>query len=372
MDTGFIILIPVVFMSIAYNVYLHYQRIRTHRSEDVFLSLNYLLNRQTHEAVDVFKKRANHSGYNFETYLALGNLYRHEGKLDEAIHVHETIIAQKILKRKFRSRALYELASDYLQAGILDKAEQIFVEISTVEEYAKRSQRSLLDIYQQLSDWPRAIEVATKLADHDSGIGALIMHFHCEMIDAYIDAKDYPQALACITYVQSIDAEHPRLMLIKVRYYLAMGCYQLAIEAIHTLCRIEPSYTLLTYKWLYKCCEQQGASFIAHIVPLLDASCSVYTTIEVALFLLERMETHEVFEQVVKPVLAKQSLPACLTALYSDGIAANLSCHDLLSVLALSMGDKQPYSCHGCGFSSQTFYWKCPGCRTWGTKLAPC
>jgi lipopolysaccharide biosynthesis regulator YciM len=372
MDTGFVILIPVVFMSIAYNVYLHYQRIRTHSAEDLFLSLNYLLNRQTHEAVDVFKKRVNHSGYNFETYLALGNLYRHEGKLDEAIHVHETIIAQKVLKRKFRSHALYELATDYLQAGILDKAEQIFLEISLIDDYTLPSQRALLDIYQQLSDWPRAIDIASMLAEHDPAMWSLIMHFHCEMIDAYLAREDYPRALACITHAQEVDSEHPRLMLGKAHYYLAMGSYQLAIETIKTLCLLEPSYVLLTYKWLYRCCEQLNIAFIDQIVPLLNASGSVYATIDAALFLLECMEAHEVFEQLVNPVLSQQALPACLTALYTNGTNTSLTYQDLLSVLALSMGNKQPYSCHGCGFSSQTFYWKCPGCRTWGTKLAAC
>lgn len=344
-----------------------------HGVEDLFMSVNYLLNRQTHEAVDVFKKRVNHSGYNFETYLALGNLYRHEGKLDEAIHVHETIIAQKLLKQKFRSRALYELANDYLQAGILDKAEQIFIEISSIEAYKEKSQRALLDIYQQLSDWPRAIQIAEELANHDSAMWSLIMQFHCEMIDSHLNTHDYRQVLAYITRAQSVDAKHPRLMLGKVRYYFAIACYQLSVEAIHDLCRVEPTYVLLVYTYLYECCKQQSTDFIEQIVPLLNASGSVSITLDVCLFLLERMEANVVFDQIVKPVLTNQSLPKCLTALYNGTIDTNqISYHDLLSVLALSVEKKLPYNCQVCGFSAQNFYWKCPSCRTWSTKLVPC
>ena len=369
MDTGFLILIPLVFLSIAYNVYLHYQRIRTNHAEDLFLSLHYLLNRQTHEAVDVFKKRVTDTGYNFETYLALGNLYRHEGKLDEAIHVHETIITQKILKRSFRSRALYELATDYLQAGILDKAEHIFMEISAIDSYRTSSRRALLDIYQQLSDWPRAIDIASLLAKDDSKMWSLIIHFYCEMIDDAIEANAYPTALAYIQSAQTVDQHHPRLLLAKIRYYMALGCYRLAIEAIEAVCDLEPSYVLLTYQWLYDCCSYQQVAFIDSIVPLLEKGRSAYTTIQVSQFLLQHMEAGVIFDQVLKPVLSQQTLPECLTnSLHSQ----TMGYRDLLSVLSLSMGNRPPYICHGCGFNSATFYWKCPGCQTWGEKLADC
>ena len=151
MDLGFIILIPLIFLSIACNLYLKYKKIETDISKDLFAGFNYLLNKQTHEAESIFKKISHIDKYSFETYLALGNLYRHEGKLDQAILVHESIISKKTLKQDFRYNALIELATDYLHSGILDKAENIFIEMQSVKKYRRRSLESLLNIYQKRS-----------------------------------------------------------------------------------------------------------------------------------------------------------------------------------------------------------------------------
>ena len=55
---------------------------------------------------------------------------------------------------------MLELGQDYLSAGLLDRAEDLFLELAESDGYRVQALRQLIDIYEQEKDWPKAIASA--------------------------------------------------------------------------------------------------------------------------------------------------------------------------------------------------------------------
>ena len=98
-------------------------------SSDYFKGLNYLLNEQTDKAINVFVGMLEVGEETVDTHIALGNLYRQRGEVEQAIKIHQNVIAKPSLSLKKRNDALYELARDFMNAGLLDRAENLFHEL---------------------------------------------------------------------------------------------------------------------------------------------------------------------------------------------------------------------------------------------------
>jgi len=64
-------------------------------------------------------------------------------------------IARPTLDKAQRSQALCELAQDYHKAGLLDRAENLFLELTEIPAHAEQALRSLMHIYEQEKDWTR-------------------------------------------------------------------------------------------------------------------------------------------------------------------------------------------------------------------------
>jgi lipopolysaccharide biosynthesis regulator YciM len=97
---------------------------------DYLKGLNFLLNEQTDQALEHFLEMVRVDDKTIETHFALGSLFRRRGEVDRAIRIHQNIIARPDLAAEQRDQALYSLAKDYLHAGLLDRAENLFARLS--------------------------------------------------------------------------------------------------------------------------------------------------------------------------------------------------------------------------------------------------
>ncbi|MCK5360007.1 MAG: lipopolysaccharide assembly protein LapB, partial [Gammaproteobacteria bacterium] len=124
---------------------------------DYFKGLNLLLNEQPDKAIEVFIKVLEVDSETVETHLMLGNLFRRRGEIERATRIHQNLIARPKLDRYQCSQALFELAQDYLKAGLLDRAENLLLEYAEVEKDPEPALRQLLYVYQQEKEWDQAI-----------------------------------------------------------------------------------------------------------------------------------------------------------------------------------------------------------------------
>ena len=146
-----------------------------------FRGLNFLLNEQPDKAIEAFIEVVKVEPETVELHFALGNLFRRRGELERAIRMHQNILDREDLGQEQRLSALFELGQDYLKAGLLDRAEEMFQRLIGTN-LEQQGLRYLLEIYEQEKDWLKAIETSRKM-DTISGESSAkdIAHFYCEL-----------------------------------------------------------------------------------------------------------------------------------------------------------------------------------------------
>ena len=153
-------------------------------SSDYFRGINFLLNEQPDKAIEVFVRMFEFNSETVETHLALGSLFRRRGEVERAIRIHQNLIARPSLDKAQRAQALCELALDYQGAGLLDRAENLFLELAEIPAHAEQALRSLMHIYEQEKDWDKALAVGRRLARIANGrVTPVLAQYCCELAE---------------------------------------------------------------------------------------------------------------------------------------------------------------------------------------------
>ena len=113
-------------------------------------------------AVDAFIEAVRIDPQTIELHFALGSLFRRRGEVDRAIRIHQSLIDREDLTEEQRLQALDELGQDFLKAGLLDRAENIYRQLRDTPRQ-QVALKALLEIYQQEKNWTEAIETASLL-----------------------------------------------------------------------------------------------------------------------------------------------------------------------------------------------------------------
>jgi len=347
-----------------------------HRSLDIspayFKGINYFLNEQPDKAIEVFIKMLEVDSDTVETHLALGNLFRRRGEVDRAIRIHQNLIARPSLRREQRSQALLELGQDYMQAGLLDRAESLFNELIELGDHTYPALRMLNDIYEQEKEWDRAIAVAQKLiTNSDKNYRSIIAQYYCELAEQAIQAGDQPHASSLIKQALACDYHCVRASIIEAQLCGISGEYKAAIKALKRV-------------------EQQDIDYLSEVVePLFEN----YTKIGKLPEMLDYLRGVLDKQKAIQPVLAfvnhlrKQEgddhalgfladylmkhpslrgLAHLIDLQYGKGSGGHFnSLGDIKNIINKLLENKPLYCCNHCGFSGKTLHWQCPSCKCW-------
>src|SRR6202167_3754452 len=99
---------------------------------DYLSGLDYLVTEQPDRAPDMFLNLMDANAETIETHFALGPLYRRRVETERAIRIHQNLLARVELPSEHREQAMLALAQDYLRAGLLDRAEGLFQQVTEV------------------------------------------------------------------------------------------------------------------------------------------------------------------------------------------------------------------------------------------------
>ena len=341
---------------------------------DYLKGLNFLLNEQTDQALEHFLRMVRVDDKTIETHFALGSLFRRRGEIDRAIRIHQNIIARPDIASEQRDQALYSLAKDYLSAGLLDRAENLFVRLAQGSRYQVQSLEALCSVYEQERDWEKAIDAGQRLEVIGGRSWALqIAHYHCELAEAAALKKDFAAARK---FVKKAQAGRPRTM-------------RGALTRAHIARDTDDNKTALK---LYHRIIDENTYLIAEALPEIVA-------------IYKRENATAELERALQALLKKNPDMASLvayTAIVNDlgGIKVIDDCveqymlneptlGEFVDLQQLSSGDKESkvsalakvrsalsklasatprYQCQECGFSSQRLLWQCPSCRNWETQ----
>ena len=229
------------------------KRERAGLRSDYFQGINYLLNEQPDKALDVFIKLIEVDSETVETHLALGNLYRRRGDVDRAIRIHQNLIAREALSLPQRTEGLLELAQDYMSAGLLDRAEELFTELAEDSEYRVQALRQLIDIYEQEKDWPKAIASARKLEKATGNqLGWIIAHYCCEQAGRHCKEGDLDRALKHVQQARNMHAACVRASLLEADIHAERSEHERAIRALQRVEEQDADFLPETVARLYR------------------------------------------------------------------------------------------------------------------------
>ena len=343
-------------------------------SSDYFRGLNYLVNQEQERAIDLFSRLLEEAPELVETHLALGTLFRRQGDTSQAIQLHSNLVDSETLSSEQRALALLELGRDYMKAGLLDRAEQPFLDLVKMGQYAQEAYDYLVVIYQQEKEWDRAIEMLRSQQQTGRKNAPIIAQFLCEKAEIARVSTDLKEAAHLVDQALKEDPNAVRAMIIRAEIQATTGQVTQAIAS-------------------YKSIEQQNASYIPNIIqPLLTHYRAVGEPEEVLEYLSVLLQTHPSTTVLLATVeqlqlmhggrKAEQDLVTQLKQRPSvrgleQLIQLNLTHAEEkgardglmgLQMLTKQLQEEKPeYQCGQCGFQAHHLHWQCPGCNRWNT-----
>lgn len=335
-----------------------------------FKGLNYLLNEQPDKAIDVFIGLLEVNSETVETHLALANLFRRRGETERAIRIHQNLIARPSLHGQQRAQAMVELGLDYMHAGVLDRAEQLFLELLQLPNPPSEAARQLLRIYQQEKKWQRAIDMA-KLLDgqKQDNVQPLIAHFYCELAEQSL-VRDRHESLNLIKMALFHDADCVRASLLDARLQLSLSQPQKALKALQNIERQNQNFLPEAIPLLYQA-YQQTANLVAFrnwLEQLIQRHPNLTSARLMLARLIDELDGRNAAQQFLYDELHRHPSVEGLHTLIILGENSQLALVPLIQQITGAMvhkGDR--YTCKNCGFSGKTLHWLCPGCARWAT-----
>ena len=341
---------------------------------DYLKGLNFLLNEQTDQALEHFLNMVRVDNETIETHFALGSLFRRRGEVDRAIRIHQNIIARPDLAVEQRDQALFALAKDYNGAGLLDRAEKLFVRLAQGSRFQVQALEFLCRIYEQEKDWEKAIDAGQKLETIGGRSLALqIAHYYCELAEESAAKGDNVAARA---YVKKAQSGRPRTMrgaLTRAHIARKTNDNKMALRLYH---RIIDEHTYLIAEALPEIVviyekENKVSDLEKALQSMLKnypdmGALVAYTAIANDIGGIETIddcvEQYIVNEQTLTEFIDLQTLSE------GDAESRKAALAKIRSALSKLAAATPRYQCQECGFSSQRLLWQCPSCREWETQ----
>lgn len=343
-------------------------------SSDYFKGLNYLLNEQTDEAINVFVSMLDVGEETVDTHISLGNLYRQRGEVEQAIKIHQNVIAKPSLSQSKKNDALYELARDFMSAGLLDRAENLFQELICKQAHIVSALKSLLSIYQLEHDWHNAIFSAKKLESAlNCSYSQQIAHFYCELAVQHKNEGHSEEALKLLKKALGTDKKSVRTSMFEGKIYQELKDYKAASRAYRRVEQQDCSMLSEVLEPLIQCYDASGNDkeikfYLGHVL-------KSYQCITATLLFAQQLQQSESDKKAAlfvvdslrkKPSLRGLSFLIAISLDFTTG-TAHKNLVILQEITSKLLENKPVYHCTQCGFDSKTLYWHCPGCKSWSS-----
>ncbi len=342
------------------------------KEDDYFKGLSYLLENETDKAIDIFFRIAHLDNSTIENQITLGNLFRHRGEIDRALHIHSNLLEKEQLSEQTKQKLSLALAEDYLSAGIMNYAENYFQHVreSSHPDMRDIGRRKLVNLYAEQGFWKKSLDIIKELDPFKRDkIQQHAAHFHCEL--AKIALANNEEETAHSELQQALECDH--------------DCVRATIKLGRLAAQRNQFVTAIGY---FSEVEKQNPAFLPEILDDLSV-CYIslnqlgewkteltrlanrYNNPVLVLRLnqlIADVDGHQVARKYLTEQLRKKpnmlSVQAYLK--FSDTNShedIHLLNESVDKILAFAL----KYRCRDCGFRGNQLNWCCPGCKKWGT-----
>jgi lipopolysaccharide assembly protein B len=328
---------------------------------DYLTGLDYLVTEQPDRALDMFLKLMEANAETVETHFALGSLYRRRGEVERAIRIHQNLLARKELAPEHREQALLALAQDYLRAGVLDRAEGLFQQVSEVPRLRVSALDALRGVYERQHDWQQALGTYRQLASIKAAPPRTVAaHYLCELASTAIEHGDIDGARKLLTEAGEEARPFPRAALLSAQIAEREGQPGLAVKLLRQALSESPTLLQEELPHLLKLVgTAERDSFLGELV----AQTQLRDFDE-----LKRL----VFAAIAADLGGAAPLRASIEKVFSQDSTLQAVWREgptqserIAQEIGALLAHAEKYRCNECGFSGRNFYWHCPACHSW-------
>jgi len=335
--------------------------------------LNFLLNQEPDKALEVFLQIAEMDTETVATHFALGNLFRRRGEVDRAIRIHQNLLNREELSIEHRAHAVLALGEDFQHAGLLDRAEDMFLELRQFELFRETALKRLTLIYELEQQWRKAIETRQQLAAAKVDRQApVIAHYYCQLAQRCLDDGMPDKARRRLRRAKQVDKDNPRTILMRAGIAKDEQDYSLAIKLYRRLLNLHPEFVAEVLPRLLTCFEAQGkaAELDSALEALAGQGQDNRTAIAYAAIMDDILD-YPVVKECLREYLAKNKLLSEWLAAFQLSPGQVIESPEMLdrvaSILRKTSADGRMYQCNQCGYLGNRLYWQCPSCKQWDT-----
>jgi lipopolysaccharide biosynthesis regulator YciM len=347
-----------------------------------YLGLNFLLDGEQESALKAFSEALAVNAETFETHITFGSLLRKRGEVDNAIKIHQSLLSRSRLPDVQKNQAHLELAKDFIAAGLLDRAEQLLKDlIELSEDHRVDAKVLLVEVFEASRDWDQAYKLTESQlleANDDNGQEATVIkahaklgHYCCEAAEDKESAGDLEAARELAERALNWTEESVWPHIILARLDQQQDQPRRAYERLITAARMSPERLPEFASQLIAVSDSVNAR--ADLTPLLATLLTQREDPQLRVILADEhgargddAKALDIIKQGLNKKPSSRLLMQALTLLGEE--VATQEIIEGAKKLALR---QSAYLCGVCGFHGPSFYWQCPGCKSWDTLHRP-
>lgn len=336
--------------------------------------LQFLFTNYSDQAVENFVQSLAVNKDTVSLHLSIGSHFRNKGETDRAILIHQNLLARPELPGRFSPQVTMELALDYLNAGLLDRAEALFHQIMGDREYGRDAALQLIELYQQEREWSKAADVARTLAKGDSDVALFktLAYITCELAEKALKHDDRWTAQKLAKEALEYDRSCVRATLILMSLLIRQGGFREAGKESLKVFDQNPEFGPEAIDRLMKLEREHGD--VGRLVKKLRKLYEKYPSTSLLLALVESVERSSgrpaAIDLLRQELETRPSVRGLLRLVEMAGYEKGMTTDEgrLVSRIGhLLLSNRPVYRCVSCGFSGQQLHWLCPSCKQWET-----
>lgn len=343
---------------------------------EYYMGLSFVLQNETDKAVGHLIKMLEVNSETVELHLALALLFRKKGEVDRSIRIHQNILARQDLSQILKYQVRYELGVDYYTAGLLDRAERVFSDLSNADIYSVKAAKLLAKVYEKEKNWLAAIASVRQCNDSSSSTcsSSQISHYYCELALEFIEASHFRDAADALEKARDAEFNNIRVNIIEADLLIKRHNYAGAIKQLLEVSNKNGLYISEIIDPLIRCYDEiKGQQNDAAFAPEVMSGCGSSHAQESHVVALAGTSSTEAaltfIEDNVKKKPSVQILRKYVTLLQAKVMDPEIkSSFAIINRFLDNLSDKPgAYLCYSCGYSGSRLFWQCPSCENWAS-----
>jgi lipopolysaccharide biosynthesis regulator YciM len=366
-----------IFLLFGILVYFYFNIFETENKNVVnpnyLKGLKYLLDEESDKAINLFSDLIEIDEETIQTHLALGVLFRKQGRFDKAIQLHEYILSKDDLAEYHYFQTLFELGENYFSAGMYNKAEEIFLMLKDVDDHAEDALNKLITINEYYGEWKNALLFLEELDElSDQNLSVSRNHYYCEIAENYINDGDIKSANKFLLKAQGLHTGSIRSEYIKMLIDLKGSKHSSAINSFVSMVNKNRIAYILALPKIIQSTDGDHKEISGVLRELIDGDPESKKYLAMVCVMFPDIK-NGVIEEVMQLFIENQEIVREIDKLDNDysivsTISPNLS-RRMRLILNKKMTSEYKFNCKKCGYQTISFSWQCPTCKSWESSL---